>query len=96
MSELHFSSKEELYTRVKPALRAKIAELHRLGYTYVQEVDIWNYLIKTKWMKAKNLSLSDVVSDILHAEDEEIDIYLKGEIARQKRRAHFHRKLEIV
>ena len=49
MGEVSFTSKEELYNRVKPALCAKIAQLHRLGYTYVQEVDVWNYLIKTKW-----------------------------------------------
>ncbi len=96
MEEFTFTSKEELYNRVKPALHAKLAELHRLGYTYIQGVDIWNYLIQSKWKVAKNLSLSDIVSDILHAENEKIDTYLKGEIRKEKRRAHFHQKLEIV
>ena len=89
MDEFSFRSKEELYNHVKPALHAKIAELHRLGYPYIQEVDIWNYLIRNKWMSAHDLRLSDVVH-------EKIDLYLKGEIAKQKRRAYFHQKLEIV
>ena len=33
--ELEFSSQEELYQRVQPALKAKLAELHRLGYPYI-------------------------------------------------------------
>ena len=45
--ELEFSSQEELYQRVQPALNAKLAELHRLGYPYIQIVDVWNYLIET-------------------------------------------------
>jgi len=96
MDEISFASKEDLYMRVKPALHAKLAELHRLGYSYVQMVDIWNYLIESKWKKAQDLRLSDVVNDILHAENDKIDLYLKGELAKQRRRAHFHQKLEIV
>lgn len=96
MEEISFGSKEELYKRIKPALHAKIAELHRLGYSYVQEVDVWNYLIQTKWKSAQDLRLSDVVRDILHVENEKVDLYLKGEIAKQKRRACFHQNLEIM
>ncbi len=96
MNEFSFSSREELYRRIKPALRAKIAELHRLGYTYIQEVDIWNYLSRSKWITAHNLKLSDIVNDVLHVECEQIDIFLKGEIAKDKRRAYLHQKLEIV
>ena len=96
MDEFSFRSKEELYNHVNPAWHAKIAELHRLGYPYIQEVDIWNYLIRNKWMSAHDLRLSDVVHDILHVDNEKIDLYLKGEIAKQKRRAYFHQKLEIV
>lgn len=96
MEEISFSSKEDLYKRIRPALHAKIAELHRLGYSYVQEVDIWNFLIQTKWKNAKDLRLSDVVFDILHVENEKVDLYLKGEIAKQKRRASFHQNLEIM
>lgn len=96
MDEFSFASKEELYNRIKPALRAKTAELHRLGYSYIQEVDIWNYLSRCKWLTARNLKLSDIVNDVLHVENEQIDIFLKGEIAKDKRRAYLHQKLEIL
>ncbi len=96
MDEFWFSSKEELYQRIKPALSAKLAELHRLGYPYIQEADIWNYLIQSKWKNAKNLMLCDVVSDILHVENEKVDLYLKEKLARQKRQAFFQNEVEIL
>ena len=83
--ELEFSSQEELYKRVQPALKAKLAELHRLGYPYIQLIDIWNYLIFSKWKKAKNLNLSDIVNDILHVDNHKLDEYLKGKLARTRR-----------
>lgn len=83
--ELEFSSQEELYQRVQPALNAKLAELHRLGYPYIQIVDVWNYLIETKWKKSKDLTLSDIVSDILHVDNRRLDEYLKGSLTKTRR-----------
>lgn len=83
--ELEFSSQEELYKRVQPALKAKLAELHRLGYPYIQLIDIWNYLIYSKWMKSKDLTLSDIVNDILHVDNKKLDEYLKGKFAKTRR-----------
>ena len=87
--DFEFSSKEELYNRVKPALRAKTCELHRLGYTYINEVDVWNYLIETKCKTAHNLSLSDIVDDILNTLNKDIDSYLKGKIQKSRRTQYF-------
>lgn len=78
--EIFFSSQEELYKRVQPALRAKLAELHRLGYPYIHIVDIWKYLVETKWKKAKDLTLSDIVSDIMHVDNRNLDEYIKGKL----------------
>lgn len=78
--EIFFSSQEELYKRVQPALRAKLAELHRLGYPYIHIVDIWKYLVETKWKKAKDLTLSDIVSDIMHIDNRKLDEYIKGKL----------------
>ena len=63
---LEFSSLNDLYKRVKPALHAKEEEFHRLGYSKVKSIDIWNYLIESRWKKGKNLMLSDIVSDIMN------------------------------
>ena len=95
--DYEFSSKEELFQRVKPALKAKVNEFKRLGYKYVQEVDVWNYLIENKWCKSRNLMLSDIVNDILHTENEKIDNYLKGKISSIKRTQYFDSEdLEIL
>ncbi len=64
-----FKTKEDLYKRVRPALSAKRQELRRLQYKNITERDIWDYLSREKWSKAKNLMLSDIVSDILHADN---------------------------
>ena len=96
MNEFEFGSKEELYKRVKPALRAKKQELTRLGYTHIKEVDIWNYLIEIKWKKANGLMLSDVVSDIIHVDNKRIDEYLKGKLEKTSRSEYFDDNLEVV
>lgn len=77
------TSKEELYKRVKPALRAKKRELARLGYYYIKETDIWNYLIQSKWLKSHDLMLSDVVDDILNSSNRKLDHYVKEQMAQK-------------
>lgn len=57
---MDFNSLEELYKRVLPALRIKSSETKE-----VTEQDIWDYLAKTKWNIATNLTLYDIVNDIL-------------------------------
>ena len=76
--DLEFNSKEELYVRVKPALKTKVAELTRLGFKNICEEDIFNYLAFTKWVNSKNLELSDIVSDIIHLKNEKIDDYVNN------------------
>lgn len=94
--DLEFSSKEELYKRVKPALNAKVCELHRLGYFYIKDIDVWNYLIEVKWIKSKDLMLSDIVDDIMHIDAVKIDNHLKGKIAKTRRTSEFDKNLEIL
>ncbi len=53
--DITFNSLEELYERIKPALRAKRAEMHRQGFKYIKKEDIWNYLKEIKWKNSKNL-----------------------------------------
>ena len=84
-----FNSKEELYQMVEPALDAKKSELDRLGYRHIHKNDVWNYLILTKWSKAHNLELSDIVSDILNCDNELVDDYFKQRIKRAARKIDF-------
>ena len=78
-----FNSKEELYKMIEPALDAKKSELNRLGYRYIHKNDIWNYLILTKWTKAHDLELSDIVSDILNCDNKLLDKYIKERVSNQ-------------
>ena len=87
--DYEFSSKEELFKRVRPALKAKLNEFQRLGYSYVQEMDVWNYLIENVWSKSKDLMLSDIVNDILHVKIKKIDDYLKDKMSSTNRTQYF-------
>lgn len=82
---MEFETIEELYRRVKPALQSKLNEVYRLGYLYMKEEDIWNALRDTKWKNTKNLSLSEMVNDILNVENHIIDDYCKKQLSEMKR-----------
>ena len=88
--DLEFSSLEELYIRIKPALKAKRGSMNRAGISYIKEEDIWNYLKEVKWKKTKGLSLSEMVSDILNADDLVIDNYLKEKLNQKDRTVYFN------
>ena len=60
-----FKSLEELYNRVKPALYSKLKEVRRLGFSMINEVDIWNYNVENNWKKRENLLLHEIISEIL-------------------------------
>lgn len=88
--DIEFGSLEELYNRIKPALMTKKNEMHRDGYIYIKEEDIWNYLKEIKWKDAKDLSLYDMTSDILNTENIIIDNYLKEKLNLRNRNAYFN------
>ena len=66
--DYEFSTLKDLYLRVEPALTAKRVELERLGYSNIENVDIWKYLVESKWKNGKDLMLSDIVDDILNTD----------------------------
>lgn len=78
---------EDLYRKVKPALYSKMIELKKLGIDYIKENDIWNYLTKTIWSRSNNLSLSEVVSDILNLNTDEIKNYVLNFLRKEERKA---------
>lgn len=87
--DIEFNSLEELYNRLKPALRTKANELRMQGFTYIKEEDVWNYLKEIKWKQSKDLSLYEMVSDVLNLESEKIDGYLKGKLTSLDRKIYF-------
>lgn len=73
----NFKTVPELYRRVLPALRSKRKELQRKKLGFITEQDIWNCLRRTKWTRDAELTLFDVVDDILNTSPEELLEYLK-------------------
>ena len=65
---IEFKDIKELYKRVMPALRRKKRILLKNGIN-VNENDIFEYLAKEKWSKGSNLSLNDIVSDIINVDN---------------------------
>lgn len=72
--DIEFKNLDELKKRIMPAIQTKQKELNK-KYKIVTQDDIWNYLIKTKWKKSTNLTLYDIVNDILNLNNEEIKEY---------------------
>ncbi len=87
--DITFGSLEELYKRIRPALKTKKEEMKRAGYIYIKEEDIWNYLKENKWMNSKNLSLYQMVNDVLNADNMLIDKYLKEKLNMRNRIVYF-------
>lgn len=87
--DIVFNSVEELYERIKPALLTKKQEMNRDGYAYIKEEDIWNYLKEIKWKNSRDLSLSDMVDDVLNSENFTIDKYLKEKLNLKDRKVYF-------
>lgn len=66
-----FQSIDELYQRVRPALHTKVHKLSMHGIDFVTEEDIWN-LLMDKWKMGRDLTLFDIVHDILKLDEKVI------------------------
>lgn len=87
--DIEFNSAEELFNRLKPALKSKVFELQKEGYRYLEIEDVWNYLKEVKWKGSVNLSLNEMVSDILMTDNVLIDNYFKDKLKGKKRKIYF-------
>lgn len=74
--KIEFNSVKELYDRARPALYSKLKEIRKRGFQYVNEIDIWNYLVDKSWKNKKNLELHELITDILNADNFDINEYV--------------------
>lgn len=81
---MEYCSQEELFNSLKGAFNVKL-RLIKDEYDYINSVDIWNYLKINKWCKDKNLSLSEMVNDIIDVDMEKVDVFLKKYIKEENR-----------
>ncbi len=73
MSE--YKTQLDLYKELIPALNVKLRLLKNKDYTNIKREDIWDYLKEAKWKNSINLTLADMVQDIIHTDNEEIFSY---------------------
>lgn len=76
MEEFKFKSLEELYKKLLPAFKVKINDLRRNNITTINNEDIWNYLKETAWTKKENLTLGEMVNDIITLSEIDITNYI--------------------
>ena len=62
--DLEFKNIEELKKRIMPALRIRVRELKKQKYS-VDEDSLWEYFVGI-WQEKKNLTLADLVEDVLN------------------------------
>lgn len=60
-----FNSAKDLYIRVLPALKIKKRKLKKKGIEKLEK-EIFDDLVKSKWIKGVNISLNEIVNDILN------------------------------
>jgi len=73
--EVNFSNLKELKQRITPAINTKIKQLRSNNYLITSSEDIWQFLKEKKWSNANNLTLYDIINDILNLDDETIENY---------------------
>ncbi len=72
MSENKFETLNDLYEYILPALRTKKREMVGQKFSFISEDDIWNYLCNNIWIDKNNLTIADIVNDILNTDSLEI------------------------
>jgi len=80
-----FNNQLELYNGLKPAINVKLKELRRTEYNYITYIDIWNFLKETKWRGSIDLTLGEMVQDIIHVSQIDIDRYLKDKLKNEEK-----------
>lgn len=76
---MEFGSEEELYDRLLPALTCKINEIKRSYNKEYSPNYLWKLLKEETWLKSHNLTLSEMVSDILNLNIAVIESYYSKE-----------------
>lgn len=85
--EMEYSSQEELFKKLRGAFNVKLRMINK-EYDYIKMVDIWNYLKINKWRYDNNLTISEMVNDIINVKIEKIDSFLKERMKEEERQLY--------
>jgi len=73
-----YKSQLELYQELIPAMNVKLKLLKKSNNKDITKEDIWDYLKNQKWKTDINLTLADMVQDIIHTDNYELVRYVKN------------------
>ena len=73
--DIEFNNLKELKHRIEPALNTKLKELNS---NIITKDDIWNYLKQKKWQQSSDLTLYDIINDIMKVTEKELQEYILG------------------
>lgn len=62
---MEFTSLQQLYKKLLPAFNVKKRLILNSKYKDITNENIWHYLTETKWRQANNLSLPEMINDII-------------------------------
>jgi len=74
---MEFTSLQQLYRKLIPAFNVKKRLIMNSKYKNITNENIWKYLSETKWKNSYNLSLPDMINDIITADLEDISKYME-------------------
>ena len=67
---MEYNNWYELYIQLKPVFNVKRRLLNNMNNVKITDEEIWKYLAKNKWCNCIDLSLAEIVNDIIT-----IDVY---------------------
>lgn len=70
---MEYTSQLDLYNKLLPVFNVKKRLIQYSKYKHITNENIWFYLIETKWKKAHNLTISQIVNDIITIDLEELN-----------------------
>ena len=80
-----YNNIRELFNGLIPAFNVKLRLIHK-DYDYITKTDIWNYLKINKWCKDSNLTISEMVDDIIMVDINKVDLFLKDHLKKVDRK----------
>ena len=72
---MEFTSLQQLYRKLLPAFNVKKRLIKNSKYKNITNENIWKYLSETKWKNSCNLSLPEMINDIITVDLEDIINY---------------------
>ena len=77
---MEYNNQFELYKALLPVFSVKRRLLVNSNYDFITNEDIWKYLIISKWKNAYNLTISEMVNDIINIDAIKIIDFKGGNI----------------